>query len=230
MSRLPAIVLGPAVLTQAAKLKRGTPLIDPPPEPWSGTAGSGASARRILALGDSTAIGTGTADAAEGMAARVAARLAERDGSAASWRAIGHNGDTAAEVRRGFLAPALEDPWDDAIVLVGWNDAMRLVAPRAFEREFSALLRALAERRPGARIVAVLPPSFERYTVMPQPLRYALGASASGIRGAARRAAGRLGIPTVEGFDGSSVTPADGFHPDAPAYDRMAASVVEVLP
>lgn len=225
MSRLPAILLAPVVLTQAAALKRATPLIDPPPEPWSGTAGSGEPTRRILALGDSTAIGTGTADAAQSLAARVAARLAERDGSTVSWRAIGHNGDTAAEVRRDFLTAARADPADDVIVLVGWNDAMRLVAPDAFARELEALLLDA-----GFRPVLVLPPRFERYTVMPQPLRFALGASATGIRAAAERVALRIGIPSLEGFDGSSVAPADGFHPDAAAYDRLAASVVGRLP
>lgn len=230
MSRLPAILLGPAVLTQASALKKRTPLIDPPPEPWEGVAGSGAVGRRILTLGDSTAIGTGTADAHDGLACRLAERLAVRDGATVAWRALGHNGDTAAQVRRDFLPAATEDPADDVIVLVGWNDAMGLVSPRVFARDFAALIRAIPARRPATRMLAVLPPRFERYAVMPQPLRYALGASASGIRGAALREAARWGVPTIEGFDGSSVAEADGFHPDAAAYDRMAAAIVARLP
>lgn len=226
MSRLPAIVLGPAVFLQADALRRDIPLLDPPPEPWEGVAGSGTPARRVLVVGDSTAIGTGVSTASESLGARIAELLAARDGGAVAWRALGHNGDTSAEVRRDFLPAALEDPADTAVVLVGWNDAMHLRSGRAFRTDLTALVRALGA---GRRMLIVAPPHFERLPVLRQPLRYALGSSAAGLRRQSLRVAAQLGAALVPGFD-CRTTASDGFHPDAAGYRRMAAAVLAALP
>lgn len=239
MSRLPAILLGPAVLAQASALRKATPLLDPPPEPWEGVTGPGQPSRRVLLLGDSTAIGTGVQRASDSLGARIAARLADDDGAVA-WRAIGHNGDTAAQTRRDFLPAALEDAAEVAVVLVGWNDAMHLRSPRAFRSDLEALVRALAARRPAApgnpgapappawRVLVVAPPHFEKLPVLRQPLRLALGSAARGLRRESLRVCAAEGATLVPGFDGRS-TASDGFHPDAAGYERMAASVVAAL-
>lgn len=243
MTRLPAILLAPVVLAQARALRRATPLLDPPPQPWDGIAGGAAAPptadpapsdlnasgtarpRRILVIGDSTAIGTGVTAASDSLAARVAARLAALDGGSVAWRAIGHNGDTSAEVRRDFLPGAREDPADTVIVVVGWNDAMRLRSRRAVAGDLTVLVRELRTRR---RVLVVAAPHFERLTVLPQPLRFALGSAARGVRRAALGVCTREGVALVPGFDGAS-TASDRFHPDAAGYERMAGAVVAAL-
>ncbi|MBI5162182.1 MAG: hypothetical protein HY996_12340 [Micrococcales bacterium] len=235
MSRLPAILLGPVVLAQANALRRATPLLDPPPQPWGGVAGGRpegtGAAQRILVIGDSTAIGTGVGAASESLGARVAARLSALDGSAVVWHATGHNGDTAAEVRRDFLPGVLRDlggtdaPAGTAIVLVGWNDAMHLRSGRAFAADLTVLVRSLGAR---SRVLVVAAPHFERLAVLRQPLRLALGSAAAGLRREALAVCRREGATLVPGFDGAS-TASDGFHPDAAGYDRMAAAVVTAL-
>ena len=203
MTRLPAFLLAPIVLVQGRALRRRIPAM-PPAEPRSG--GSPApDATRLLVLGDSTAVGTGVEQMADAMAGQLARRLPQ----SVAWRAVGENGATSARVRDRFLPEALAAPCDLAVVLVGWNDALRAASPTA-------------------RLVVVGSPAFGDLAVLPQPLRAALGAHTRGLDRAAARVAGERGAVFVPGFDGRSVA-ADGFHPDAQGYATLAERVAAAL-
>jgi lysophospholipase L1-like esterase len=229
VSRLPFALTAPLVLAQARRLSASTPRLPPPPEPWTGQAGAGSDALRLLVLGDSTAIGTGADAAADGLAGRLARLLGDDDpGTTVTWRALGRNGATAGEVRAEVLPAALDDPAELVVVVVGWNDALRLRSPRMFARELTTLVRTLAARRLDRRVVVVAAPRFDRLAVLPQPMRWALGAHAAGIRAAAARVCARWGVPLADGFDGRS-TASDRFHPDCAATERMAAAIVRAL-
>ncbi|MES1169712.1 MAG: GDSL-type esterase/lipase family protein, partial [Leifsonia sp.] len=151
MSRLPAILLAPIALAQGRGLQRRVPRM-PPASPRAGGARA-PDARRLLVLGDSTAVGTGVEQMADAMAGQVARRLPE----SVAWRAVGENGATSAEVRQRHLPEALAEPADVAVVLVGWNDALQLKSARRFGEHLGAMLDALRERNPDARLVVVGP-------------------------------------------------------------------------
>jgi len=222
MTRLAVYLLAPIVLVQGRMLQRRTPHMAPA-VPRSG--GSRApSAERLLVLGDSTAVGTGV----EQMADAIAGDLARQLPQSITWRVIGDNGLTSAEVRAGYLDAALAEPADIAVVLVGWNDALRLRPSAEFAENLGALLDALRVRNPGARLVTVAPPVFGRFASLPQPLRFALGSHARGLSRAAARVCAERGIPLAQGFDGVHVA-ADGFHPDATGYAGMADGVLPHL-
>jgi lysophospholipase L1-like esterase len=76
--------------------------------------------------------------------------------------------------------------------------------------------------------VLVLPPRFMDFAVLPQPLRHAMGAHVVGLTRTAIRVADEHGTLLVPGFDGEHVA-ADGFHPDATGYARIADGVVAAL-
>ena len=76
--------------------------------------------------------------------------------------------------------------------------------------------------------MVVGPPRFDRFPVLPQPLRYALGAVARELARRAARVASRRGALLVRGFDGAQVA-RDGFHPDAAGYDAMAETIARAL-
>ena len=222
MSRLPAFVLAPIALVQGHALQRKTPRMAPAAPRAGGSHLSGAL--QLLVLGDSTAVGTGVEQMADAMAGQLARRLPE----SVSWRTVGENGVTAAEVRDRHLPEALTDPADVAIVLVGWNDAMRLRPAAEFATNLDALLDALRKRNPDARIVVVAPPVFGRFASMPQPLRFALGAHARGLAKVAARVTAERGAILVPGFDGEHVA-TDRFHPDAAGYAELADRVLAHL-
>ncbi len=222
MTRLPAFLLAPVVLPQGRGLSRRIPRMHPA-TPRSG--GSRASdALNLLVLGDSTAIGTGVEQMPDAMAGQLARRLPEP----VAWRAVGENGATSAEVRERHLAEALSGHTDVAVVLVGWNDALRLRSATAYGGDLGGLLAALRRRNPDARLVVVGPPGFGAFAVLPQPLRSALGAHARGLARAAAGVAREHGAHFVPGFDGRSVS-TDGFHPDAAGYGALAERVAAAL-
>jgi lysophospholipase L1-like esterase len=213
VSRLPVYLLAPIVLPQSVALRRRTPALDDPPGPRSGGAGD----RHVLVVGDSTAVGMGAATLDEALPARLAARLGAR------WTVAGRSGWTAPEVLRDFGADAAAEA-DVLVLLVGWNDAMQLRSPRAFEEALDALVTGAR----AARVVIVAPPAFGRYPVLPPPLRAALGAVAAGLTRRAERVASARGALLVPGFDGAHVA-RDGFHPDATGYDAMAEVIARAL-
>lgn len=222
MTRLPAVVLAPIALVQGRLLQRKTPRLLPATPRSGGSHLDGAI--HLLVLGDSTAVGTGVEQMAEAMAGQLARRLPE----SVAWRAVGENGMTAAEVRERHLAEALNEPADVVVVLVGWNDALQLRSAAEFGENLAALLDALRERNPDARLVVVAPPVFSHFAAMPQPLRFALGAHARGLARVAARVAGEHNAILVPGFDGVHVS-TDRFHPDAAGYAGMAEAVASHL-
>lgn len=222
MSRVPAFLLAPIVLLQARGLRRSVPRL-PAAAPRSG--GSHApDAVRLLVLGDSTAVGAGV----EQMADAVAGQIARLIPSPVAWRVVGANGLTSQQVRASHLDEALEEPADDVVLMVGWNDALRLRSASDFAADTAALLDALRTRNPDARLVLVAPPRFRDFAVFPQPLRAALGAHITGLTRAAAQTASTHSAALVDGFDGVHVAD-DRFHPDATGYAGLAERIVAAL-
>jgi lysophospholipase L1-like esterase len=222
MSRLPAILLAPIALVQGSRVRRSVPHLTPPSQRSGGSRAIGAL--RLLVLGDSTAVGSGVDQMTDAVAGQVAKRIEEP----VAWRVVGTSGLTSAEVLEQHLAQALEQPADLVVVLVGWNDALQLRSAGAFGTDLGALLSALEEHDPAARIVVVGPPRFGDFAVYPQPLRAALGAQARGLTATAIRVAGEHGAVFVDGFDGAHVA-SDRFHPDATGYAQMAERIIDAL-
>lgn len=218
MSRATAVLLAPVVLAQGAALRRATPLL-PAPE---GERLGGKGKLRLVVVGDSTAVGVGASSLSDALPGRLGALLGAR------WRAVGRSGATAADVLRDHIDEAAGGPADVAVLVVGWNDAMRLRSPRAFARDLGALIDRLRTASPTARIVVVAPPSFENLEVLPQPLRSALGSAALGLDRVARRVASERDALYAPGFEGRSVA-SDGFHPDGEGYGRMAEGVAATV-
>jgi lysophospholipase L1-like esterase len=222
MTRLPAFLLAPIALVQGRRLQRSTPRLKPASPRSGGSHAPGAT--RLLVLGDSTAVGTGV----EQMADAVAGQLARRLPQSVAWRAVGENGMTAAEVRELHLTEALAEPADIAVVLVGWNDALRLRPAAEFRENLGAVLDALRTRNPDARLIVVAPPAFSDFAAMPQPLRFALGAHARGLARVATRVVAQHEAILVPGFDGVHVS-SDRFHPDATGYSEIAERIAGML-
>ncbi|MBN9605695.1 MAG: hypothetical protein J0G30_03695 [Actinomycetales bacterium] len=220
MSRLPALLLAPVVLAQATVLRRRTPELEPVIP--NGVHRLGAHPEGVVAIGDSTVVGNGLARAADTSGSGFADAL-----GASGVTVAGRSGATAGEVLAEFGATVPAEA-RAVLVLVGWNDAMRLHGGRRFRRELGALLDALRAAAPRARIVLAEPPRFGAFPVLPQPLRAALGAHATGLTRIARSLAAERGIPTVAGLDGTS-TVADGFHPDAEAARDLGTRAAAAL-
>ncbi|MEO6115298.1 MAG: SGNH/GDSL hydrolase family protein [Pseudolysinimonas sp.] len=234
MSRVPALLVAPVALRQGRALQRDTPRLPEAHGPRDGLIG-GAGSRtakplRLLVVGDSTAVGTGVSkldDALPGQLGRLLASGVAADGGVA-WRAVGRNGATAAEVLAEFSTAAVAAHFDLAVVMVGWNDALRLRAGGEFSRSLGSLLDRLHAASPDARLVVVAPPLFGRFASLPNPLRWALGRQARGLARRGARVARAHSAALAPGFDGGSVA-SDQFHPDANGYRILAEGIADAL-
>jgi lysophospholipase L1-like esterase len=237
VSRLPALLVAPVALNQGRTLQRETPRLAEAHGPRDGliaaTGGGGprtAKPLRLLVVGDSTAMGTGVPkleDGVPGQLGRLLVAAPSPVGSVA-WRAVGRNGATAAEVLAEFGTPAVAAHFDLAVVMVGWNDALRLRSGGEFTRALGAMLDKLHAASPDARLVVVAPPEFGRFASLPNPLRWALGRHARGLTRRAEQVARRRSAVMAPGFDGRSVA-SDQFHPDAAGYRTVAEGIVGAL-
>jgi lysophospholipase L1-like esterase len=248
VSRLPALLLAPIVLRQAARLRTDVPRL---PEAHGAKDGlvhgafapSGEGSEsvepavralphplRLLVLGDSTAMGTGVGVLDDAIPGRLARLLAgtRAGASGVAWRAVGRSGATSAQVLDGFATAAVAVHFDVAVVLVGWNDALRLRPPREFARSLGALLDRLRLGSPDARLLVVAPPEFADFAVLPNPLRWALGFHARGLTRTSARVAREHDAATAPGFDGRTVA-SDRFHPNAAGYQRLAEGIAAAL-
>ena len=216
------MLLAPIVLAQGRRLRHSIPRMSPATPREGGSHAPGA--RRLLVLGDSSAVGTGVEQMTDALAGQLARRLPEP----VAWRVVGANGLRSDEVLAQQLAEALAEPADLIVLLVGWNDALQMRSATAFGTDLSALLDALRAQNPAARIALVATPRFGDFAVYPQPLRAVLGAHVAGLTRVAARVAAERGVPLVPGFDGVHVA-SDRFHPDATGYGLLADAVVAAL-
>ncbi|HEY4152319.1 MAG TPA: SGNH/GDSL hydrolase family protein [Pseudolysinimonas sp.] len=235
MSRLPALLVAPVALSQGRTLQRDTPRLPEAHGPRDGLIGATGGARtakplRLLVAGDSTAMGTGVSKLEDGVPGQLGRLLVAEPSTASSvaWRAVGRNGATAAEVLAEFGTAAVAAHFDLAVVMVGWNDALRMRPGSEFTRALAAMLDRLHAASPDARLVVVAPPEFGRFASLPNPLRWALGRHAHGLTRRAERVASRHSAVVAPGFDGRSVS-SDQFHPDAAGYRALAEGIVGSL-
>lgn len=244
MSRIPALLLAPIVLRQAAQLRSDVQRLPEAHGAKDGLVpGSAAAADtppvttkrsphplRLLVVGDSTAMGTGVAVLDDAIPGRLARLLAgtRAGASGVAWRAVGRSGATSAQILTDFTDAAVAAHFDIAVVLVGWNDALRLRPGGEFSRSLSALLDRLHVGSPDARLAVVAPPEFAHFAVLPRPLRSALGFHARGLTRTSARVARDHDAVSAPGFDGHALA-SDGFHPNGSGYQRLAEGIAAAL-
>ena len=231
-TRLAALPLAPVLVNQARALRRGTPLLPDAQKPWSGIH-PGPDPVRVLVLGDSTAAGVGALTQQEALPGWVAHEIAERFGRGSDWRAVGESGATAKDVLARHMAAATALPFDLAVLSIGANDALGLRYRPAFARDVLAIVRMLRAASPESDLLVSLLPRFDRFSLMPEPLRGALARHAASLDTGARLAVGHLpGVvaippppPYVDGFFAS-----DEFHPSSLGYRLWAEYVFDSAP
>lgn len=223
-TRLAALPKAPVLLKQGRHLRRTTPRLPDAAKPWTGSR-HGPDPVSILVLGDSTAAGVGADTQDEALPGWFAHEIAQRWGRGSDWTAIGENGATAKDVRLRFMAEAVTVPFDLALLTVGANDALGLRSRAGFARDVRSIVDRLRAARPSAWLMVSLLPRFDRFDLLPEPLRATLARHAASLDTGARLAVAGLDRvvamppppPYVDGFFAS-----DSFHPSSEGYRLWA--------
>ena len=223
----------PVLAAQGARLLRAIPEIPEADGPREGVVtpaiGPSSRPRRLLVLGESTAVGVGAASQELGLAGQLAEALATALGAAICWQVVGRSGLTAAAARRELLplvpAWSATDALDVTVVVLGVNDTKGLRSAGRWRRDMSALLDDLDARAAPALVVCTGVPPMRDFPRLPRPLRDVLGARSRLLDAELHQlAVARRNLLHVP-FDlpiAASLFCRDGFHPGELGYQRWA--------
>jgi lysophospholipase L1-like esterase len=184
---------------------------------------TGATALRLVLLGDSSALGVGVERVADTVGGRLAELLAE-GGRRVELSSVAVHGsrsaDLATQVARALLGP----PPDVAVILIGANDAASLRPPRQAASHLAAAVRRL--RDAGIAVVVGTCPDLGAARALAQPLRQLVGAYGRRVARAQILAVSQAGgVPVDLAERTGAVFRADagtlcedGYHPSADGY------------
>jgi lysophospholipase L1-like esterase len=193
-----------------------------------GVAGTGPVCLRVLIVGDSSAAGVGAPTQAQALAGRLSEALAQRLRGAIAWQLVAQTGHTTRDAVDALKRQPLH-PADVMVTALGVNDVVAQVSPRRWLADLDKL-NWLARRRAGVRcsVHSSVPP-MQSFPLLPQPLRWILGADAKRFnRALAAWVADRpdrlmLPLPFADPHDSPGRLMAeDGFHPGPAIYALWA--------
>jgi lysophospholipase L1-like esterase len=190
----------------------------------------GAPAVRIVALGDSLALGTGASTPENGFIFLAYRRLlAQRPGSRIDDLAIG--GATAADVLRLQIPRLAYERADVAIVCVGGNDVVRRTEPAHFATTYREVVTHLRSALPHARLIVcgvpdvALSPLFSGRDAT--SIARLAAADDRAVRGIAHRSgaafADLYGLTRRDRADARTLLSDDRFHPSDAGHAAFAA-------
>lgn len=227
------LLLAPLLLWQGRQVRRRALRLPEATGPRSGMAGSGELQLRLLIVGDSSGAGVGAPTQDLALAGRLSAALAERLQGRVHWQLLARTGHTSADALAALQSATLE-PADLLVTALGVNDVVSQRSARRWSNELQQLHQLAAERH-GVRwtLHSAIPP-MHLFPLLPQPLRWLMGAHALRMnRTLARRLAGSgeramQALPAqLHGREAAQLMAADGFHPGPAGYALWAEMLAD---
>jgi lysophospholipase L1-like esterase len=221
-------LLFPVLVVQGALVRRSALHLDDPSGRRHGVSGQGPDLR-LLIIGDSSAVGVGTSHQEEALLGHMRKRLSQTN--TVYWSVDAKTGATTAETIKRLQQHAPEK-FDVVSVSLGVNDITSRVPLAKWLRSFSTLLDLIEDRFEADVICVSGIPPIRYFPLLPQPLRWVLGAQATRFDQALRTlVTDRAGCRFVEmDFepDVSKMSP-DGFHPGPKIYSEWGRKVYRAI-
>ncbi|MDT9000239.1 SGNH/GDSL hydrolase family protein [Paucibacter sp. APW11] len=227
------LLLAPLLLWQGRQVRRQALRLPEAAGPRSGMVGSGELRLRLLIVGDSSGAGVGAPTQDLALAGRLSAALAERLQGRVHWQLLAQTGHRSADALTQLSQAELE-PADVMITALGVNDVVSQVSPGRWTAQL-AQLHELAQARAGVRwtLHSAVPP-MHLFPLLPQPLRWLLGAHALRMnRALAKQVVGSRdramqALPAhLHGSQAVGLMAEDGFHPGPAGYQAWAEALAD---
>jgi lysophospholipase L1-like esterase len=178
--------------------------------------------RRILILGDSTAVGTGAAIPQETLAGRLA-----RDYPNSQIVNLGKNGGLIRDVEKQ-LRKMEGQTFDMIIISAGGNDVWHLTPLRSIRKNLERVFER-AKQASRHRVIFLMYNNIGSAPIFPFFIRFFLRMRAEKIQETIREVASRLEVPVVDLFTEDTDNPflrqpdlvfaSDGIHPNSRGYE-----------
>ncbi|MCO4849061.1 MAG: SGNH/GDSL hydrolase family protein [Yoonia sp.] len=222
------IILFPVLAVQAVNVRRSALHLPDASGRRHGVSGQG-PVLRLLIVGDSSAVGVGASHQEEALLGQMRKRLSQTN--TVHWSVDAKTGATTADTI-ARLQKSEQQKFDVVSVSLGVNDITGLVTLSVWLRHFSTLLE-LIENKFQADVICVSGvPQMRYFPLLPQPLRWVVGAQANRFDLALRAlVANRKGYRFVEmDFepDVSKMSP-DGYHPGPKIYAEWGRKVYRAI-
>lgn len=218
------VTLGPVLWVQGKYVRKVTPRLPDPPGDRDGIMGTGPRLR-LLITGDSAAAGVGSSHQEEALSGQLVQQLAKH--YTVEWQLIAISG-LDSKTMLEMLAEVPESQFDVVVLSMGVNDVTALTTPSRWIALQEKLLIALRDKfQPQVTFHCAVPP-MERFTALPQPLRWFMGTWAKTMN--------QQLVSTIDGHDKIYIhhpfkqrvpggLAEDGFHPGPLAYKVWGESL-----
>jgi len=222
------ILLFPILIVQGAIVQRSALRLAEPAGRRNGVSGQGPDLR-LLIIGDSSAVGVGTSHQDEALLGHMRKRLSQTN--TVYWSVDAKTGATTADTI-AHLEGRPPQKFDIVSVSLGVNDVTARVPLKEWLQQF-AILFQLVDLKFQADVICVsgIPP-IRYFPLLPQPLRWVLGAQAARFNRALRKlVSNRTGCRFIEmdfEHNVSQMSP-DGFHPGPKIYSVWGSKVYRAI-
>jgi len=231
--------LAPLLLWQGIGVRRKALRLPEAEGPREGVAGTGRVCLRVLIVGDSAAAGVGAKNQIQALAGRLSEALSQRLGGAVSWQLIARTGDSTWDAARAVRTQPLH-PADVMVTALGVNDVASQVPLKKWLSHLDKLDRAAVRRAGVKHVVHSGVPPLHTFPLLPNPLRWVLGADARRFNRAlsvwVRRWPDRWWLPLpfendqpADSVITSVLMAEDGFHPGPAVYALWAEQLANMI-
>lgn len=218
------VILFPVLVFQCVQTRRSALRLADPSGRIDGISGQG-PVLHLLIVGDSSAMGVGTSHQEEALLGHIRKRLSQTN--TVNWSVDAKTGATTADTI-ARLQDRQQQKFDVISVSLGVNDITTVVPLSVWRRRFTTLLDLL-EVKFGADIICVSGiPQMQHFPLLPQPLRWVVGAQANRFDRALRKLlVNRARCLYIEmNFEPDvSLMSSDGFHPGPKIYAQWGRKI-----
>ncbi|MGQ4277296.1 SGNH/GDSL hydrolase family protein [Pseudidiomarina sp. E22-M8] len=237
MHKLLFAILAPLLLLQSKRVRARTPRL---PEAEGARSGSTAGAAppekqglpllRVLVLGDSAAAGVGCTTQQQAVMGQWVAALSEY--ARVEWQLVAKSSLTCAQVLALLRdSDLITTEFDLVLVSVGVNDVTRRTAAKKWQADLAEMTDYLTRQLHAKRILYTALPPMHKFPVLPQPLRWMVGAQAEQLNTLLKLHCRQQRNTYYLAFEvpyESKFIAADGYHPSAHAAELWGQTAAKV--
>ena len=165
----------PWLYAQAMRIKRTMPDLPDAPGDQFGLYSGHAPTIRMVALGESTVAGVGSANQREALTGQIAKAISQTTNRSVYFEAIGQTGIQVQELISQLVPKLPTEPVDLIFIAMGGNDTFKLNRPHQWRKSFWRLLTTIREKQADAYIVILNLPTVWQFDGFTPLMKWVMG-------------------------------------------------------